>query len=241
MSDLKVDGIIASTGTNTNLTLQGKGTGKVDIGDGALSFPDADGSAGSVIKTDGSGALSFIPAGGLIPLAQIDSTSQASADFDDIFTTTYDQYKFIGYNIGPETNDTDLYVRVSSDSGSTWQSGSTYSNACHGMTGNGTRIKYTSSDSAFIMSWLTIGAGNGVYSDPKAGVGFDLTVYDPLNTTYSFQLTWLSTYMIASTTHGIMAGSGRYDSAANAWDSIQFIMSAGDADFVIKAYGIVNS
>jgi hypothetical protein len=51
VSDLKVDGIIASTGTNTALTLQGKGTGKVDIGDGALSFPDADGSANQVIST----------------------------------------------------------------------------------------------------------------------------------------------------------------------------------------------
>jgi hypothetical protein len=64
MSDLKVDGIIASTGTNTALTLQGKGSGKVDIGDGALSFPDADGSDGEFIKTDGSGALSFAAAGG---------------------------------------------------------------------------------------------------------------------------------------------------------------------------------
>ena len=33
MSDLKVDGVIASTGTNTNLTLEGKGTGGVKITD----------------------------------------------------------------------------------------------------------------------------------------------------------------------------------------------------------------
>ena len=33
MSDLKVDGIISSTGTNTNLTLEGKGTGGVKITD----------------------------------------------------------------------------------------------------------------------------------------------------------------------------------------------------------------
>jgi len=66
MSDLKVDGIIASTSTNTNLTLQGKGSGKVVIGDGALLFPDADGSDGEFIKTDGSAALSFAadPGGG---------------------------------------------------------------------------------------------------------------------------------------------------------------------------------
>jgi len=64
VSDLKVDGVIASTGTNTNLTLQGRGSGKVAIGDGALLFPDADGSDGEFIKTDGSGALSFAEAGG---------------------------------------------------------------------------------------------------------------------------------------------------------------------------------
>jgi hypothetical protein len=76
MSDLKVDGIIASTGTNTNLTLQGKGSGKVDIGDGALSFPDADGSANQVIKTDGSGALSFTS---LITIASEQATTSGSS------------------------------------------------------------------------------------------------------------------------------------------------------------------
>ena len=40
MSDLKVDGIIASTGTNTALTLQGKGSGKVAIGDDQKRGPE---------------------------------------------------------------------------------------------------------------------------------------------------------------------------------------------------------
>jgi len=35
MSELKVNGIVASTGTNTNLTLDGKGTGITAIGSGA--------------------------------------------------------------------------------------------------------------------------------------------------------------------------------------------------------------
>jgi hypothetical protein len=74
MSDLKVDGIIASTGTNTALTLQGKGSGKVAIGDGALLFPDADGSDGEFIKTDGSAALSFAAAGGGISLQVVEMT-----------------------------------------------------------------------------------------------------------------------------------------------------------------------
>ena len=60
MSIIETDLVQAATGTNTALKLKGKGSGVVKIGDGELSFPDADGSSGEVIKTDGSGALSFV-------------------------------------------------------------------------------------------------------------------------------------------------------------------------------------
>lgn len=64
MSTIKADAITASTGTNTNIAITGKGSGKVKLGDGNLLFPDADGSAGQLIKTDGSGNLAFTDGGG---------------------------------------------------------------------------------------------------------------------------------------------------------------------------------
>ena len=63
-STIKADIVEAATGTNTALSLKGKGSGVVMIGDGNLQFPDADGTAGHFIKTDGSGVLSFAEAGG---------------------------------------------------------------------------------------------------------------------------------------------------------------------------------
>jgi len=63
MSTLKVDAVSAKS-TNGNLVLSGDGSGVVKIGDGELSFPDADGSSDQVIKTDGSGVLSFVDAAG---------------------------------------------------------------------------------------------------------------------------------------------------------------------------------
>jgi len=96
MSDLKVDGIIASTGTNTALTLQGKGSGKVDIGDGALSFPDADGSDGEFIKTDGSGALSFAGGGKILQVVQTILTATFSTT-----STTYTDVTGLTVNITP--------------------------------------------------------------------------------------------------------------------------------------------
>jgi len=61
MSSLSVDAITAKT-ANTNLTLTGSGTGKVVLGDGSLVLPDADGTAGQLLQTNGSGTLSFVDA-----------------------------------------------------------------------------------------------------------------------------------------------------------------------------------
>ena len=68
MSTIKADAITASTGTNTNIAITGKGSGKVAIGDGTLLFPDSDGSTGQYIKTDGSANLAFatLPTGGKV-------------------------------------------------------------------------------------------------------------------------------------------------------------------------------
>jgi len=51
------DNKISTIRTNDNLILDANGTGKVDLN--GLLFPSSDGSAGQVIKTDGSGNLSF--------------------------------------------------------------------------------------------------------------------------------------------------------------------------------------
>jgi len=59
MSRIESDLVIAATGTNTALQLQGKGTGKVALGDANLLVPDADGAAGQIVTTDGSANLVF--------------------------------------------------------------------------------------------------------------------------------------------------------------------------------------
>jgi hypothetical protein len=118
MSDLKVDGIIASTGTNTALTLQGKGTGKVAIGDGALLFPDADGSDGQFIKTDGSAALSFAAAAGgswnFIGTATASTSASIGVTGLD---ATYDMYAIGISEIRPTTDGSPLTLQLGDSSG----------------------------------------------------------------------------------------------------------------------------
>ena len=74
MSTIETDLVQAATGTNTALKLKGKGSGVVKIGDGELSFPDADGSASQVLQTDGSGTLSFS-----------DTLGSSSAELADLY------------------------------------------------------------------------------------------------------------------------------------------------------------
>jgi len=90
VSTIKADAITASTGTNTNIGITGKGSGKVKLGDGNLLFPDADGSAGQYIKTDGSANLAFatLPTAGFTLAAEQATTSGQSVTFGSIPTGT---------------------------------------------------------------------------------------------------------------------------------------------------------
>jgi len=75
MSELKVNGIVASTGTNTNLTLDGKGTGVAAIGSGATV-------GGNLILQAGIHTL-WIPAAAMRP-----TSSNGCAAITDVETTS---------------------------------------------------------------------------------------------------------------------------------------------------------
>lgn len=135
MSTLKANTITA-TDTDANLVLQGNGTGKVAIGDGSLLMPDADGSAGQFIKTDGSATLSFDTPPGTDFLGELDGTSVTTVTITDLDLTPYKIVMMQLVNCDPNTttNDAGAYLRmtISSDNGSTFISTGYYG-------GNGTR------------------------------------------------------------------------------------------------------
>ena len=145
MSSLKTDAIEAATGTNTNLALTGKGTGKVALGDAALLVPDSDGAAGQILTTDGSLALTFAAtpgtSGNLLTSNGSAWTSAAAAgggawsvitrtvvsDVATVAFTGFDSSTYGGYQIlirltfGTDNNR--LLMRTSSDGGSSYDDG----------------------------------------------------------------------------------------------------------------------
>lgn len=78
--NLDVNGQSIVSASDGNISITPNGTGKIVL-DG-LSWPTADGTANQVIKTDGSGNLSFVtPSGGLSNVVE-DTTPQLGGDLD---------------------------------------------------------------------------------------------------------------------------------------------------------------
>ena len=86
--------ITITDGANGNISLTPNGSGNVVL-DG-ISFPNADGSADQVLKTNGSGALSFGTAGGggkvgqVVQTVKTDVFSTSSTSFTDVTGLTVD-------------------------------------------------------------------------------------------------------------------------------------------------------
>ena len=234
MSDLKVDGIIASTGTNTALTLQGKGSGKVDIGDGALSFPDADGDADQVIKTDGSGALAFVTpaaagwnvigteeAGGGSGTATLDVTGLSS---------TYDTYAIGGSDLLPITDNVNAYLRIGDSSGID-SGASDYA----WMVQAGNRVEDTScgndcdqddADAQMILDETN----NPVGGATGEGIGFMLFLHRPGDGTTKPMITGETTYFEQSTSELFPSHFGGARVAVITVDRVQFLFHSGNVE-----------
>ena len=130
--------------------------------DVAFKLPNTDGSAGQVMKTDGSGNLSFGAAtdtNDFVKLQAATGTSGVAALlFQNLDVTTYRTFKIVlsGYPVDDGAN---LYLRV--------LDGSTYktSDGTYNWTQNGTNASGAAINSAGANSYATIagGAGNNNY------------------------------------------------------------------------------
>jgi hypothetical protein len=120
---------VTATGDDTDidLTLKAKGAGKVKLGTALLKFPNADGSSGQFLKTDGSGVLSFASSTGAVDgwTSTSDAWTYASASTINVpsgAASLYqkgDRIKFtqttVKYFVVVAVADTLLTVAVNSD------------------------------------------------------------------------------------------------------------------------------
>jgi len=220
MSTLETDLIQASTGTNTAIKIKGKGTGVVKIGDGELAFPDADGSADQIIKTDGSGTLSFVAAagGGTSVISRATFSGASTVDLTGFDSSTYDAYEVHLYVI-VGTDDKRVNLRTSTDGGSTFDT-SGYVHV--------TREIYGASST---VTGVTGTAEIRLIDENRVGNAADesaiLTLYinrpdEARDTLFHWSGVNLNNNAVLNLVHG----AGQRDSAADV-DAIQFLANTG--------------
>ena len=237
MSTLETDLIQASTGTNTAIKIKGKGTGVVKIGDGELSFPDADGSANQIIKTNGAGTLSFIdqPSGGAWTLIATAVASDSASVTITGLDSTYDTFAVAVSDLIPATDGSHMFMRVGDSSGV--DSGSSdYSS--HARLTPASSTSYAASATAGnnqIVLGISVGNVSG------EGFGGLYYIHNPGDGSVFPLITGTSVYK----TNGGATEGGSVNATRDAvitLDRVQFIMSSGNiTSGRVTAWGIKHA
>jgi hypothetical protein len=177
------------------------------------------------------------------------STQTASASANISFTTgldsTYDEYIFKFIDIHPATDNVQFQFNLSTDSGSNYNvtKTSTLFSAYHYENDSSASLDYNASrdlaQSTAFQSMTAYGNGSGA-DESLAG---SMSLFNPASTTYVKHFIANTNNYDTDAESGLsmlhyMAGYGNTTSAI---DAVQFKMSSGNFDGIIKLYGVKKS
>ena len=204
----------------------------------ALNF--ANNNSLSAITTKPSGL-----SGGALNLISTQTASSSSAiSFTSGIDSTYDEYVFKFYNIHPATDASNFTFNMSADTGSNYNvtKTTTYFNAYNESGYGATGLAYnTGADLAQSTAFQRLSRGIGNENDES--LSGEMFLYSPSSTTFvkHFMSRIDNKYYDQNGGSGkavystFMAGDGNTQSAV---DAVQFKMSSGTFDGVIKLYGV---
>jgi hypothetical protein len=201
-------------------------------GNKVWELPSADGTAGQLLKTDGSGVLSFV-AGGSGALTFITSaTASASATLDFTGLSNYSYILFVLNDIVPATDNTRLTIRTSTDNGSTYDSAATdYKYAVQGILSSATTSNIASTGDAEYE--ICSGVGNAA----NESVSGDVKLFNPTGTSYG-KIHSRVVSIGATGEPGAFTGVGLRVTGADV-DAIRFLFLSGNiASGSIYVYGL---
>jgi hypothetical protein len=190
--------------------------------------------AGDVVEIDGSGISGG--SGGLTLLEQHTASSSATLDFTSWYSSTYDQYQIELLNLIPATDLVNLYLRMSTNGGSSYDAGANY---------NWTNWAWRSAASGAFGA----NAATQIILDPTSSVGVKntatnglcgtLRLYSPGSTAVHKQVVGqVSSLDSVSFLGGTPTGIYLSTTAVNAF---RFLFSSGNiASGIVRVYGIAK-
>lgn len=159
----------------------------------------------------------------------------ASVDFTSDIDSTFDCYALVIKKIRPATDNSDLWLRVSDDAGSTFKSGaSDYQYAIHGRRADGTEGPAASEAVAQIVLTNAEQVGNTT-NEFFNGVLF---MYHPANAEHTY-FTWTAAFGDEATARLNLSVGAAKAALALTIDGIQLLFSSGNiAEGEVSLYGI---
>jgi hypothetical protein len=225
-----------------NASLPSLSKGGLVTNDGSSNVAIGVGTDGYVLtadsaQTDGiKWAASAGGSGGLVLLEQHTASSSSSLDFTTAITSTYDDYMIDFINILPATDADQLYLRFSTNGGSSYIS--TGYLWCHQFNYGAATNNWENSTSA---SGISIGGGS--VANSGAGVCGSLRLYNPGASGTTFKSCTMDTTRYNSTLTAIVQDCpSRGQLSVGAVNALRFLFNAGNiASGTIRMYGIVKS
>jgi hypothetical protein len=182
--------------------------------------------SGATLNATGGGG------GGLVLLEQYTASSSATLDFTTFISSTYDTYMFALVDVLPATSTADLWVRMGTGGGPTWDAGANYTWAHlqHSQIPSSATLGAAGANQIKIGHSLGNGSTNGVSGEVK--------FYNPQSTAVYKRLTAHLTDVDSAGNFVGVIDSGQYVSTT-AVTGVRFLMSSGNiASGTIRAYGL---
>lgn len=230
-------GWVATSGSGGNVNAGGTLTQyAVVLGDGStdVAVVSGLGSSGDVLTSNGAGVAPTFQAptgggGGLVLLEQHTASASASLDFTTAISSTYDDYLIEFVNIVPASNTVDLSLRMSTNGGSSYDSGANYSRtyfAQSGVTFSG--IGTTGQTSILI--------ANSINNTANWSFNGSWRLFNPGGSIY--KIVDGKGWGLAAAARYQFSGGGAYE-VTTAVDAFQFFFSSGNiASGTIRVYGL---
>jgi len=190
---------------------------------------------------DGAGKwIASPPAGGggsgaLVLLEQHTASASATLDFTAFVSSDYDEYLIELVNVIPATNGVALYMRMSTDGGSTYDSGANYSWEVDVWTASAEARTGATGDSKLQLTYTT-----HVSNDSHWGVCGKIRLFSPGSTALYKQIEGNYHFYANDPVRASSSCGGAYESTT-AVDALRFLFNSGNiASGTIRVYGVVK-
>lgn len=212
-------------GGSDEVLLEALGTAETDTA--LVLHPD--GAGGAEWGSDMGGG------GSLVLLEQHSASASATLDFTSFIASDYDEYLIEILNLIPATNTVDLYVRLSTDGGSSYDAGANYNNATFGFDHTGSGLGGGTGQNQ-----IAIRGTAEIHNNANYGVCGTMRLFGPGGSIYKRTSHQVS-YFNSGSRIALIIGNGVYLSAT-AVNALRLLFSSGNiASGTVRIYGVAKT